>query len=190
MVYKKGLDMKSTKEYKMIKDEIMYMHKAIQELRSILYVAVASVLTFAVGKTTPLLCLVPYCVIIPTYIVTIDYQFSMWKLGAYLLVFQEGKEYNWETRLHIFNTKEARKSRGSAKSFHSPFIATALICTILFFAKIDYKNISHESWMQIVLAILLLAAVLCYRISRRNPDAAKSEFIKEWTAVKKNEKNE
>lgn len=179
--------MKNTKEYEMIREEIMYMYKAIQELRKILYVMVVSVLTIAVGRNESLLCLVPYCVIIPIYIVTIDYQYSMWKLGAYLIIFHEGKEYNWETRLHNFNVNEGNKNRSGAKSFHSPFVATSIICTILFFVKIDYSDITYETYVQIALALLLFGVVLFYRFSKKNPDKAKSDFIENWKIVKKNQ---
>ena len=50
-----------------------------------------------------LLFLIPYIVIIPVYLVTIDYTLNMYKLGTYLKVFHEQGDLRWENRLYLLN---------------------------------------------------------------------------------------
>ncbi len=47
--------------------------------------------------------LIPYIVIIPVYLVTIDYTLNMYKLGIYLKVFHEQGDFRWENRLYLLN---------------------------------------------------------------------------------------
>lgn len=50
-----------------------------------------------------LLFLIPYIVIIPVYLVTINYTLNMYKLGTYLKVFHEQGDFRWENRLYLLN---------------------------------------------------------------------------------------
>ena len=84
-----------SKEYLMLRDEIMKDYEIIQNSRNVLYVAVAAILAFAVDQKEAFLFLVPYIVIIPVYLVTIDFTLNMYKLGTYLKVFHEQVDFRW-----------------------------------------------------------------------------------------------
>lgn len=175
---------KNEKEYLMIREEIMYYYNVIHSSRNILYVALAAILTFAISSKEPLLCMLPYCVIIPIYIITIDYQYGMWRMGTYLLVFLEGEDFNWERRLHKLNTKIENKINRHASSYHWPFTITSLCCTILFFLKINYNNITYKTVLEIVFSILLTIGFLIFIKSQKSPDLIKQTYIKEWEIIK------
>ena len=92
-----------SKEYLMLRDEILKDYEIIQNSRNVLYAAVAAILAFAVDQKEALLFLIPYIVIIPVYLVTIDYTLNMYKLGTYLKVFHEQGDFRWENRLYLLN---------------------------------------------------------------------------------------
>lgn len=178
---------KYEKEYLMIREEIMHYYDLIQNLRNMLYISLAAILTFAISSDyDPLLCLLPYCVILPIYIVTIDYQYGMWSMGTYLLVFLEGEQFNWETRLHILNTSLNEKMERHASSYHYPFVVTGLSCTILFFLKIDYHEMNYRIIIEIIFAIILTISFLIYIKIQKTPDEIKSVYIHEWKNIKDN----
>ncbi len=172
------------KEYLMLREEIMYYYKVIHSARNILYASLGAILTFAISKNEPLLCLIPYCVIIPIYIITIDYQYGMWRMGTYLLVFLEGKEFNWERRLHKLNTKSTGQINRHASSYNWPFVVTSLCCTLLFFIKIDYKNIDCKTILEIIFSISLTIGFLMFIKIQKSPDKIKEAYIQEWKNIK------
>ncbi len=174
------------KEYLMIKEEIMYYYSVIHSSRNILYVALGTILTYALSSSEPMICLVPYCVIIPVYIVTIDYQYGMWRMGTYLSVFLEGKDFNWETRLHKLNTASKNEIERHASSYQWPFIICGLCCSILFFMKIDYKNLDYKTVGEILFSILLTIGFLIFVKNQKKPDDIISLYMNKWNDVKNN----
>lgn len=176
------------KKYLMLREEIMYYYNIIHSSRKILYVALPAILTFAFSINEPLLFMLPYSVIIPIYIVTIDYQYGMWRMGTYLLVFLEGKDFNWEKRLHKLNTESTSQINRHASSYNLPFVVTSLCCTILFFLNIDYKNIDYKTISEIIFSIILTIGFLLFIKFQKSPDKIKEAYIQEWKNVKKQKK--
>lgn len=179
---------KSKEEYLMIREEIIHYYDIIQNLRNVLYVSLAAILTFAVSSKEPLLCLIPYCIIIPIYIVTIDYQYGMWRMGTYLLVFHEGEIFNWETRLHNLNISLNKRMNRHASSYHWPFIITGICCDILFFLKLNYKKIYYKSIAEIIFCVLISIIFLVFVFIQKNPDQIKSLYIEQWKIIKESGK--
>lgn len=173
---------KVEKEYLMLREEIIHYYSIIQNSRNILYVAIAALLAFGVSSNEPLLCLIPYCVIIPIYIVTIDYQYGMWRIGTYLSVFLEGDEFNWETRLHKLNSSV--KMNRYATSYNWPFIITSLVCTGLFFLKTDYSTIDYKLIAEVIFAVLLTGLFLMFVIVQKDPDDIKRVYLEKWNNIK------
>lgn len=173
------------REYLMLREEIMKYYDIIHGSRNTLYVVLAAILTLAIPSDEPLLCLVPYCVIIPVYIVTIDYQYGMWRMGTYLSTFLEGEEFNWETRLRKLNYNV--KLNRHATSYHWPFAISGLGCTILFFLKIDYSKISYKMVLEIIFSILLTVSFLIFVKVQKNPDEIVQECYRKWRVIKEQE---
>ena len=122
-----------SKEYLMLRDEILKDYEIIQNSRNVLYAAVAAILAFAVDQKEALLFLIPYIVIIPVYLVTIDYTLNMYKLGTYLKVFHEQGDFRWENRLYLLNYDIKKRVTRGERFFHAPFMVSAFVCSMLFF---------------------------------------------------------
>lgn len=60
-------------EYLMLRNEMLKDYDVIQNSRYILYVTVVSVISFSIVQKISLLFLLPYIIIIPTYLISIDY---------------------------------------------------------------------------------------------------------------------
>lgn len=112
--------MPDEKEYMMLRDEIYKIYDILEKTRNLFYVAVAAIFTCSLTLEFPILFLAAYCMIIPCYWVTIDYQRGMWKIGTYLAVFHEGKDsdFNWERRNFTFSCKNGNRY---VNSYSSPF---------------------------------------------------------------------
>ena len=104
-------------EYNFLKQEIRENQNTVQMYRNILYVSMGAILTFAFSSQEPLAFLIPFIVIIPTYMMSMGKTRNFCKIGAYLAVFlesDEGTEVSWETRLHrhdiLFSSKKSQVS--------------------------------------------------------------------------------
>lgn len=180
-----------SKEYLMLRDEIMKDYEIIQNSRNVLYVAVAAILAFAVDQKEAFLFLVPYIVIIPIYLVTIDFKLNMYKLGTYLKVFHEQGDFHWENRLYVFNYEiEKRVTRGE-QFFHAPFTVSALVCLVMFFASLTYpesiRDASVGFTLGVIAAISLFAAVAVIFFKYRNIKKIQDNYINSWENVKEKE---
>ena len=180
-----------SKEYLMLRDEIMKDYEIIQNSRNVLYVAVAAILALAVDQKEAFLFLVPYIVIIPIYLVTIDFKLNMYKLGTYLKVFHEQGDFHWENRLYVFNYEiEKRVTRGE-QFFHAPFTVSALVCFVMFFASVTYpksiRDVSVGFTLGAAAAIVLPAAVAVIFFKYKNIKKIQDSYIRSWKDVKKEE---
>lgn len=127
---------KTEREYDNVKKELESSMSVVRKANNILYIGVTSVLAWAITTSNPILCLLPYCVIIPIYYIVLDYNIATIKLGAYLYVFHDD---NWEKRLYKVNLRKVIKQHGS--SHRNPFIYASISTTILFFCFLDYTCI-------------------------------------------------
>lgn len=180
--------MDTNKEYMMIREEIMYMYKIIRELRYLLYITVASVLAFSIKQEEPLFCLVPYCIIFPAYYGTISHEYSMAKLGSYLLVFLEGEDFNWETRSYKFNISPSN-TRKHMETSYMPYLATAVACTILFTIKVSALSLSFGIFLRIILGYGCLAALVICMLIREDTTKRRGKYIEEWMRIKRKEES-
>ena len=180
-----------SKEYLMLRDEILKDYEIIQNSRNVLYVAVAAILAFAVDQKEAFLFLVPYIVIIPVYLVTIDFTLNMYKLGTYLKVFHEQGDFRWESRLYLLNYGTKKRVTRGAQFFHAPFIVSALVCFVMFFASVTYpksiRDVSVGFTLGAAAAIVLPAAVAVIFFKYKNIKKIQDSYIRSWKDVKKEE---
>lgn len=100
------------KEYEMLRAEMMDDYKTISQYNVVLYTATATILAFAIKDGTFLSCLIPYCVLLPLYLICEAKRRGICRIAAYLNVYYEGTEYNWERRHHVFDeTVEKNKKK-------------------------------------------------------------------------------
>lgn len=171
------------KEYDNVKKELESSMDVVRKTNNALYVGVTAVLAWAITTSSPILCLLSYCVIIPTYYVVLDYNIATMKLGAYLLVFHDDK---WESRLHKVNDKKVIKRHAS--SYRNPFIYASIASTTLFLYFIDYNNIDIFGIVQIMVCIILFLWFNIYVLLQKDNDSVKQIYINEWTNIKNEEK--
>lgn len=178
----------SMNEYIVLRDELLKQYDIIQNSRYVLYVTVVSILSFSISKKEPLLFLIPYIVIIPTYLITIDYTIDTFRICTYLMVFHEGKEFKWENRQYKFNNINSKRLPKRENYFHSPFILSSVICTILFFAFIKYPSSIQEIYVgficEIIAAIVLLFVVFIMFFKYNDMNKTQEKYIKIWRKVK------
>lgn len=86
--------------------------------------------------------LVPFVVIIPTYLITVSQVSSMYKIAMYLAVFHEGAEFNWERRLSsLAGQRDDFGILNGDAYFHAPFVVFA--GNVQFFAHFDSRIASR-----------------------------------------------
>ncbi len=180
-------------EYLMLRNEMLKDYDIIQNSRYLLYVAVASILSFSISQNEPLLFLIPYVVIIPTYLLSIDYTLDMYRICTYLMVFLESGEFNWENRQYKFNYAIDKKIPRRYNFFHFPFISSSFACTLLFFLFVDYpidlKTVSLKFIIEIIVSVLLIIIVLFIFIKYINMPKFQKKYIEAWQEVKINTKS-
>lgn len=180
----------SVEEYKSLREEIIHSYTIVDSSRNILYVTVAYILTFATNKDNPLLYLLPFAVIIPVYLVAINYTFDMYRIGTYIMIFAESgtDDYKWETRQFNLNRQPKRSMPRQAKTFHIPYVLLGFACSALFFSSVDYNNLSASSFFQVVVGIVLLMLLLSIYIYYRDMISVQNKYIEGWKEVLRAEK--
>lgn len=180
-----------SKEYLMLRDEILKDYEIIQNSRNVLYAAVAAILAFAVDQKEALLFLIPYIVIIPVYLVTIDYTLNMYKLGTYLKVFHEQGDFRWENRLYLLNYDIKKRVTRGERFFHAPFMVSAFVCSMLFFAALTYPETFRKASVGFILCfiagIVLPVAVAVIFLKYKNIEKIQKKYILSWEEVKEKE---
>jgi len=176
------------KEYDKINTEIINkMNKQLQ-IVSLLYGTVGVILAFAVNNGTSLMFLIPFCAIIPIYLLIIHDTQGIYKLGSYLVVFHESLGGAWETRLHAFNTKTKKSMPRWANNFHFPFIIVSIFSLVLFLFYFDWVNITqYRNVLELLFALVCFSAVIAVRITQKDVDNLKEQYITEWKQIKDEE---
>lgn len=166
------------KEYLMLREEINKIYDIIEKTRNLLYVGVAAIFTCSFSLENSVLFLAAYFVIIPCYLVTVDYQTGMWRIGTYLAVFHEGesKNFNWERRTFVFHNKMKNKYVGS---YNSPYILASFFSSFLYIVLSDQKS---YFWLFISIVALIIFNIYIYK--QGNPQKIKETFIEKWKMIK------
>lgn len=174
--------MTNKEEYLMLREEINKIYDMIEKTRNLLYVTMAAIFTFSATQKNPYLFLLPYAIIIPCYIITIDNQIGMWRIGTYLAVFLEGEDFNWERRLYKFNI---RTGNMFVRSYDMPYILTSIASAFLFLINCNYSDIGlNTDTFSIILGIMLLVGFLLYIRTQTPPERVKDRMVKEWMQLK------
>lgn len=174
--------MRNQKEYDNLRKEIKSGMSVVRKANNALYVGITAIFAWSITTSNSLICLLAYCVIIPIYFIVLDYNISIMKLGAYLLVFHEDK---WEKRLHKLNVKKIIIRHAS--SYKYSFVCASLATNTLFFYFLDYKHIEIFEIIQIAVAIVLFLCFNFYVLLQKNNDKIKEKYINAWKEIKMEE---
>lgn len=173
-------------EYESLKEEILHSMETVKSYRSLLYTIVIAALAFAFEKDEPILFLVPFCAIIPIYLLAMHQIDSAMRIGAYIYVFIEpNTDCQWETRLYKYDNLH-KNQYSTKKSSIDSYLCISFCCLILSALKLDYCNRDINFYITIVSQIIIL--ILCiYVFIKKRPDylATKEKYISEWQEIKK-----
>ena len=175
---------KSKDEYLMLREEILHLDNIIHSQISVLYVAVASILAFAVNQSNSLLYLIAYVVILPIYLIVVNKSDGMYKISGYLASCLEGEEFNWENNLIRFNNKYRKVRHYTKQAYDFPFIFSSIMTTILFFLTVDYNEIKSLYIIgQIMIACILFIFVILIFFSRYKIKNRTEESKEKWNKL-------
>jgi len=176
-------------EYDTLRAEILSALQAIRNYRTILYTIVIAALAFAFEKEEAILFLIPFCAIIPLYLLAMHQIDSVMRMGAYIYVFLEpGTECQWETRLYQYDRLH-RNQYSTKKTSIDVYWAMSLCCLFLSIVKLDYCNKGFDFYFTIILQIVIF--ITCtYMFIKKRPDylSVKEHYIDEWEEIKCKEK--
>ncbi len=178
-------------EYEMLREEILFSMQTVKNYRTLLYSIVIAVLAFAFDKDEAILFLLPFCVIIPLYLLAMHQIDSTMRLGAYIYVFIEpGTECQWETRIIKYDILH-RNQYSTKKSSIDPYWCVSLCCILLSILKLDICNIDVEFYVTALMQIILLISCI-YLFIKKRPDylTIKEKYIKEWKEIQRMEDHE
>lgn len=122
-------------EYLMLREEILHLSTLQHNTINFFYIFVSAVLLFGIEQTNSLYILISYVVIIPAYLLVLSELKGIYKIGAYLYVFQEGKKFNWERRSSRMYGGAPKWVSNRVQSFNYPFLFVSTFVMIIFFYK-------------------------------------------------------
>lgn len=176
---------KNTKEYEMLRQEILQYLEEYQSVRNMMYLITATLLGFCLNKDNTIVYayLLPLIVIFPSYIISYDYWKCVTKASTYLQVFHEKKENypcHWETRHRNFSKICNFTSKSDYPSL--PYMLCSFICELLYFFYIDYSKCCY---IEIIIGIITIAIGIFIFIKYHGVNTQK--YIETWEKVQKME---
>lgn len=171
-------------EYLMLREEILHLDSIVNNTINFFYVFIASYSAFALLQEDTLFILLSYIVIIPAYLIVLNKMQAMCKIGAYLKIFHEGKEFNWETR-HMQYKNIYESSHFRVISWHFPFLLVSVSVSILFLFKTDWNSIG-SGWeiFKLLICFISMIFILYKLLAFKNISPA--DYIDKWLKVKGN----
>jgi len=178
-------EINAVEEYKLLREEMLSLVNIRFTTINILYTGVSAILALGISLANPLIFLLSFCVIIPTYYMVMDNNKSIKKIGAYLQVFHENFEFNWESRLFEFEKNINGSTRTPAYSFMFPFYILGFIAIGLFFLYFDFSvQVKDARLVELMVAFVLFGLTLLFTIKHNQVKKIKGHFVLEWERIK------
>lgn len=175
-------------EYAFLRDEIILFYRNIASYNTVLYTASGAIFAFALGRPEYYYCLIPLMLTIPLYLLCETERRKACKVGAYLCVFHEGKDFNWERRHHEFDGTgfELRNSKGRDMAVNLSYIMPSVISCISAMIKIYFAKMSSLHY--IIPSLALIGAIFVILKGRTEYIELRQAYIDEWERLKRREK--
>lgn len=145
----------ASKEYEMMRTEILQYLEEYQSVRNMMYVATATILGInSLMFQNYYLFLLPLIVVLPSYIIFYNYWRSVSCASTYIQVFLDNETvqttYHWELRLRYFselhkrnNSRVSDKLRCLDMHCHQiPYLLCSCLCLVLYMTNMLRKYIS------------------------------------------------
>lgn len=175
-------------EYEILRAEMMENYTEINNCRSVLYAAVATILTFAVQSDNYLMCLIPYLVIVPLFFLCESKHSKICWIGAYLYVYLEGDNFNWENRHHKYDARYPKDSKREWQATLMYYIVSST-CSALSIYKIFCSEFTvFGQWVRaIIVFVLTLTIIIIMKKTTVQYVITRGAMIKQWKRLKDKE---
>lgn len=174
-------------EYLMLREEILNNSNMENNTINFFYATAAAILAFSIDKSDSLYILISYVVIIPAYLIVRSKRRSICKIGAYLKVFHEGNEFNWETRSCELYKGSEKSYSSKIQSTNYPFLFVSTFVMGLFFVKTDWSTFCNDYYeiFKVIVALILYSIQISLIIKYKKITV--EDFESEWDRVKNKE---
>ena len=180
------------KEYELLRAEILEDYTHINQYENLLYTVVAAILVFSLQSNWYLLCLIPYVVILPVFLIVMGIKSGICKIATYMQAFLEGADFNWETRHAYFDKTYIPGKQGALKwRTHSQYYLLSAICSLAAIYKILVSNYSVVGVCVRAIAVSIFTAFVFIVIFRNTLDYGKTKekMLRHWRKVKEEMKS-
>ncbi len=104
------------------------------------------------------------------------------KIGAYLKIFHEGTNFNWETS-HMKYKDKYESSKFRIISWHFPFILVSLAVSVIFSFKIKWNCILSLYEISKIGVYIIMFSSICYKVIKYR-NISPRDYIDRWIEVK------
>ena len=172
-------------EYNTLRAEVLQKIELHNKLIMFAITTTVAILAFAFSQNNAYLFLLPFCVIIPVSLRVIYYRSAMVKISAYIAVFIEpkNKNYNWETRNHKLNISINNNITKALRSnINYDCLILSISCSILFVVRFlnMTSKINFDFWIAVISPILLVIIELILSIKGNKLYKTKQYWIDKW----------
>ena len=156
-------------EYNTLRAEVLQKIELHNKLIMFAITTTVAILAFAFSQNNAYLFLLPFSGIIPVSLRVIYYRSAMVKISAYIAVFIEpkNKNYNWETRNHKLNISINNYITKALRSkINYDCLILSISCYILFVVRFlnMTSKINFDFWIAVISPILLVIIELILSI--------------------------
>jgi len=178
----------SLEEVKILREEVISFMSERQQLIQLLYTGTAALLAFAVSSKNALMCLIPFCIILPTYLMVRNKNQGIQKIGAYIQTFYSGPDFHWEQLSFDLNAKTRKRTSRYfvANSFIFPFFLLGMVSLVLFCFFMDWGSLpSMAALCKLAMGVICFATTVFMLVKQDGIDKLKAFYISEWESMKK-----
>lgn len=148
-------------EYLMLRDEILHLSEMENNIINIFYTSVTAILAFALSQSDTIFLLLPYVVIIPSYLMFISKSEAIYKIATYLYEFHECEDmFFWEHRNREFAKKKNHALLNDV-SYNLPFLFVNILTLVLFLLKFNLRSTAYiYEWTKFFIAVFLFGCTI------------------------------
>lgn len=178
-------------EYNMLRNEMLQYLSEAQTVRNMMYVLTVTILGFSLSREQSKILiyvyLLPLIVIIPSFIIAIDYWKCIVKAATYLQVFYESIDdcpFKWESRIQAIDKEFDFMTQKYYQ--HLPYILSAIVCILLYFCNISWWEIGKCDNKHILFQVILgsIILIICIGVYCKFRQVNREAYLKHWQQVK------
>lgn len=178
-------------EYSHIKNEINQKIELHNSLLTFTITTTVLILSYGISEQEPLLFLVPFFIIIPMSIRIKYYKGAMSKLAAYLIVFLESEDnqFNWETRNEKLIESDSinRKYNNPLVELHSYECLILCIACYILFLIYYFNDYQFNIWSCLVALLPVILIIWEYLITKGMNEISAKDWKYKWQCIKEKE---